>query len=773
MKRLVLKKVKDDNKGSAIVMVVIALAFIAILGVTIMWMSMANFRMKVTDQENKQGFYTAETVLEQIRVGLQGDASLAANSAYSVIMQNYSAWDEAKRESEFKKEFKKSLEAIIQDPSNIGHYSMDHLKGFIDGSINVSIDPGNPGNPRRYMYGTGNIENIANEGWLVLKGITLEYTDDKGFYSEISTDIMISAPSTAFVDTSSFPPVFRYALIADDGLEIGNSPLNVNGSIYVGDGGINTIRRVNLKSDEYIVSKGPLNLGISSDVSVSANVLYASDITVKDGKLNIKSNARVADDLTLMGNTPEVTLTRTYTGFGGSLDDASKSSAIIVNGLSGKLDMSALDNMVVAGRSFIGTKRASEADTLTTDVADWDTLSSNNANIMMGETVAVKGNQLAYLIPDECIGVYNNKTVIGKNPITVTEYNSMISNYYTYQIPGDPTSSIVPRTGFELVAVNKSIGSMGNKMLSDYTGAGAAAFQTIFAPSNGQTLVYFYVKFADNESANRYAIDYYRFHKDKMDRYLEVYADELLLPSSRDKIYTDAGTVSRNATSKGRGEAHLLTTSQRNECSNYEKIYTALCTNLTENMDKLTADQLSKGVYDNIVVSENQIRTFTGNGGTKKFKNAAGNVVAVITDSASSISCFDGNGNSVTANGYAYSGSEISPDLRVIVATHDIVLGADFDGIIIANGKVYIDVATGGSEVNMTGAGEDPAKRQEIIDVLQQLYDPSGADPNATVRPIDFFINGSAYIAGASASGSGLGVVDIENSVIYQNWVKK
>lgn len=773
MKRSFIRKIKSDNRGSAIVMVVIALAFIAILGVTIMWMSMANFRMKVTDQENKQGFYTAEMVLEQIRIGLQGDASVAANSAYSVIMQNYSAWDEAKRESEFKKEFKKSLEALIQDPANLGHYSISHLQSFVDGNENISIDPATPGNPRRYLSGTGNIENIADQGWLILKGITLEYTDDKGFYSEITTDIMISAPDTAFVDTSSLPPIFKYALIANEGLEVGNAPLNVDGSVYMGEGGLKTLRKVDFKNGDYVVSKGPFSLGTSSNVSVSSNVLYASDVIVKDGKLSIKSDARVADDLTLTGTTPEVSLVGTYTGFGTATDDAAKSSAIIVNGLSGKLDLSSLNKMVVAGRSFIGTKLASEADTLTTDVSDWGTLSANNANIMMGETVAVKGNQLAYLIPDECIGVYNGKTVIGKNPITVTEYNSMISNYYTYQIPGDPTSPIVPKAGFEPVALNKSISSMGSKMLSDYSGVGSAAYQMIFAPSNGQTLVYYYIKFADNDSANRYAIDYYNTHKEKMDRYLEVYADSLLLPSSRDKIYTEAGTVSRNATSKGRGEAHLLTTVQKNECSNYEKIYTALCTNLTENKDILTATELSRSVFENIVVSENQIRAFTGNGGSKKFKNAAGNTTAIITDANSPVSCYDGDGIPVYANGYSYSGTEISPDARVILATHDVVIGADFDGIVIAKGKIYIDAAAGGSDVNMTGVGEDSSKKEEIIEVLQQLYDPTGADPDANKRPIDFFVNGSAYIAGSSTSNSGLGKIELDNSVMYQNWVKK
>ena len=73
----------------------------------------------------------------------------------------------------------------------------------------------------------------------------------------------------------------------------------------------------------------------------------------------------------------------------------------------------------------------------------------------------------------------------------------------------------------------------------------------------------------------------------------------------------------------------------------------------------------------------------------------------------------------------------------------------------------------------MTGVGEDSSKKEEIIEVLQQLYDPTGADPDANKRPIDFFVNGSAYIAGSSTSNSGLGKIELDNSVMYQNWVKK
>ena len=36
----------------------------------------------------------------------------------------------------------------------------------------------------------------------------------------------------------------------------------------------------------------------------------------------------------------------------------------------------------------------------------------------MGESITVKGGQIAYLVPTECLGVYNGETIIGQNPVT-------------------------------------------------------------------------------------------------------------------------------------------------------------------------------------------------------------------------------------------------------------------------------------------------------------------------------------------------------------------
>ena len=777
--RDLLKRLRKDNRGAAIVMVIVALAFIGILGVTVMWISLSNYRMKVTDQSNKQGFYTSESVLEQIKIGLQGDASQAASTAYGVVMQNFSSWNEAQREAMFQKEFKKSLWKILEDPAATGNYSVDHLASFVDGNLNISTDPSDKGDPIRYLGAYMDNPKLDNPGddqaFLRLKDIELEYTDDEGYYSKIRTDIIVEAPFTTFMDTSTLPPIFKYALIADTGIEVGEGSLTANGSVYAGEEGIIANKDTQVANASYLVSKGPLRVGFGSEtINVTSNVFYASDISVDTANLVVNSNTRVADDLTLNKNTPNVSFSGSYIGFGDSVDDTAKSSAILINGLGAAVDMSGLNNMLVAGHSFIGTGKAAIGTPLpTADGEDWNTLSVNNVDVMMGESISVKGNQLAYLIPDDCIGVKGSKAVVGKNPLTYVEYKDMVSKYSVWEdAMGDrsdtPDATHTNRVGwqstFELVSTTRAISKLGGNTLSNYMPSGGA-YQMIFAPSNGETMVYFYMKFADSDAANRYSRDYYNNHSDKLDAYTDVYATSLELPADTN-MSTAASTVSKNAVSVGRGDPLPLTESQKRDCKNVSETYQALCANLTEKFGELTTTQLSQTVFENLI-DEGKLLTATGSGGTREFVTATG-LKAIVTDKQDSFSYYDGTGASASGSGYIYSAAAGNDKIRMILSTHDVYVNDDFSGIIIAKGKIVI-----GNSVTVTSSEGNDVLKDELIGVLQKQYNPDGTGTDLD-RPIDYFYDGSLYISANTGTSGGVGAaIDFSSSVKYQNWVKE
>ena len=833
-----LKRIVRDNKGSAIVMVIIALAFIAILGVTIMWMSLSNYRMKSTDQRNKQGFYTAETVFEQIKAGLQKDASEAANLAYSYVMQNYDSLNtEQKRESEFRLQFKRGLIKIIsEDPSGSStKYTINHLNNFIDAGLNISINVSDEGNGNYLgvrdgasFSDKGDIEGHAagpggeETGYVILKDIILEFTDTEGFYSEINTDIMISAPTTSFIDSTSLPPIFKYAMIADEGIDVGDGSLAVEeGGIYAGSGGIKVGSGKNLrikttdKNNSYnTISKGPINVGFGGNLNISKDrdpsmpkddVLFASDINVDQADVTIDADTRVADDIAITGNGSDVDLLGKYCGFGNDSFNNGESSAVIINGLNTAVNLDGLDKLVLAGRSFIATQSA-RSQVNGVDPGEPEVsgnkihIYSENPNydVKMGESIAVKGNQLAYLVPSECIAV-GSKTVKGKNPMTWTELAA-----FTREKESNPLSNM------EIVDYRGTRITWLDNHTLDYFMPGSSAnyIQKVFAPSNGEILCYFYVVLDENkqivnaltgqsvDAASQYAQWYYEeeSHKNKMDRYMYAYAPTVTLPTD-DKIWAAAALVSSGgaAGTQSHKLAQALTGDEKSECDAYRTSYKGYCWDLTGNAIDATREatlSVNNLVFENALqVSSNSIDTnledfladveVLGRGGgrshTSEFVVPTGMAnegkKAIVTDSSTSVSVWvvgdDGTLTNESRSVYVYD--DASDDVRVLISTHDVLLKSNFNGIIITNGKIY---NSGGVKVN--GIGDDLDLKEEVMSVLSAKFDdtkPGSKDDPSSWRPIDFFKGGADYM-GTSDAGSGYGSVDINSCVNYRNWIK-
>lgn len=81
--------------------------------------------------------------------------------------------------------------------------------------------------------------------------------------------------------------------------------------------------------------------------------------------------------------------------------------------------MSGVNTLMLAGRAYIGTNTTKkELDQNAEAVANGDAAKKNEKAVLMGESITVKGGQIAYLVPTECLGVYNGETIIGQNPVT-------------------------------------------------------------------------------------------------------------------------------------------------------------------------------------------------------------------------------------------------------------------------------------------------------------------------------------------------------------------
>ena len=183
-------KQKLDDRGSAMVMVIVVVAFITILATTLLYVAGANYFRKITDLKTKESFYEAETALEEIRAALMVEVSAAAKEAYTTVTINYAAADSTTRAYLFQNEFLDALAANWKDKTNSFDADADSnvyelvLQSLVSDPYKMAITLSIEGNP---LY-TG--DNHAE-----LKGVELQYTDAQGYTTMISTDFWIAVPS--------------------------------------------------------------------------------------------------------------------------------------------------------------------------------------------------------------------------------------------------------------------------------------------------------------------------------------------------------------------------------------------------------------------------------------------------------------------------------------------------------------------------------------------------------------------------------------------------
>lgn len=185
---------KLNNKGSAIVMVIVVIAFITILTTTLLYISGMNYYMKMTDLKTKQSFYEAETALEEIKAALAVEVALASDEAYEEIMVKYAATDGFTRYSLYEDRFftilRENWEQRRADlnPGGDPVAYADLLRQYVEAPYRtgLNVDASNPT--------AGSIDlSFKEDGYALVKGVQLTYSKD-GYTTIINTDYIITVP---------------------------------------------------------------------------------------------------------------------------------------------------------------------------------------------------------------------------------------------------------------------------------------------------------------------------------------------------------------------------------------------------------------------------------------------------------------------------------------------------------------------------------------------------------------------------------------------------
>ena len=786
---------KRRNSGSSIVIVIIAMAMIGILATTLLWMSYVNYKIKVNDIRNKNSFYSAETVMEQIVAGLQKETSDSVAVAYQEVLSNWETLEnETNRYSTFASMYLDTLVKHLRDSEKgDGYYGRDILEGYVDTTIWKNV------NQTAWDNGTDEADaakapvmELVNGSSLILRNVFVSYTEGDRL-SIVSTDLCLDVPEIVFTQSGSIDDLYDYLLIGNQGISLtkGSGQVTGDGSIYAGidettaKGGIviNPASSLAINNGRYVISKGEIDVVgpgagfIVRDARETGSSVYAKSLDLQSGMISLDSKTYIANDLTLSGNGSKATLTKEYYGYGtsmatgleGSPTEQENSSAIIINGQNSTVDMSGVNTLMLAGRAYIGTNTTKKELDQNTAAAVEDAGKKNEKAVLMGESITVKGGQIAYLVPTECLGVYNGETLIGQNPLTQDQAAKMqaYKDQYGKEFREVDFTRPVSRLGGESLA-SFGVADMDHirKVSTQYVGGG----------TESKSLTYYYLVM-DADYAAKYYQTYYKQdnNKETIDNYFKKYATGGILLgdyTSEQNSYTILGNalvsdvLSQSGVSllasRENATSAMTPAEAAQKSADIANVYKGLTTNLSE-------DGASASTFQNVFESviKKEITTKQEDGSEKKesiqeylVDNGTGGTMEFTTE--------DGLKGIITTGNYTLSSATGgASNIRLIVSLGDIVIDRNFTGLAIAKGTITIDGAT------HNGAASLKRNKMELYKVLNATTGVEGD----TITPMAFFVNGETSLADgvqeASTDDAGNLNIDYTEIVRYMNWEKR
>lgn len=510
---------KLNNNGSTLVMAVIAIAFVALLVVTILSAAMANMKIKQMNNRSKDTFYTAETVLDEIKAGVGHDSISSMSDAYKAVLTTMVRQGDSYRyiinNDEANKEFKEKFiadmlrkvtngsllfennQVVSSSEKSVTEYAIKYVNSFIKGYESKaktaevkSIDKVTAvkeGNGLRYS--------------ILLQNLVIDYKQDRtneDYYSTLTVDLNITFPNLTvdFAGGNSLSGFTEYSLITDADLMITGKSLTVNAAhIYAGEdisiaADENSSGSLTVTGNMLSIDGGSTNANIVTrgNIIVRGSALYKSSLTVKSGDVwcdNLTTDSYIAseskkadtskgadinidafsktyikDDLNLYGADSTVIIggnMYAYSYDGSDNSNHATSSSIIVTGEGSQLRLN-LNRLIVGGRSYV-------------------IIPGETYNYMTGESISVKADQELYLVPSKFI--YKNQG----NPMAKSSWE---------QLKTDQKDPAINDTNTPLVQIS---GSLTEGLLDS---------ENPYVVKTSGNVSYLYYNFKDKGSATEY-----------------------------------------------------------------------------------------------------------------------------------------------------------------------------------------------------------------------------------------------------------------------------
>lgn len=724
------------------VMVVCVVTIVAILVTIALAMGLLNYQMKVTNRNSKNNFYDAERVLDEIRLGLQNDVSLVMSEAYYQTLEDYADKDLKEVEEHFGDVYTEQLRERLKSSADKRYYDMEYLLSFLDSRVkkNTKLET---------AEGKKAVLSVNSDG-VTLKNLYLTYIDEKEYISRVATDIQIRIPDLNFSRFHSTSNVVQYALIAQQGINVEGTTktLNLNGSVYAGSS--TTAKGIVVKNGSTVNLLNGKALVTSDTVTVKAGgtlnqeekaTLWTNDIVSENNSnLTLQGNTYVANDLTLFGSA-SVTLGGEYYGFGNpkaalqaasvqdlklqsDIDDspADYSSSIIVNGIgtSGKarLNLKDSETLMLAGNAYVG-----------------------DSKVFMGESLTVKSNQIAYLVPESCM-------MGASNPMTAEMRTEMLKG-----VAGETEQ-------------NQEVNFRNQLLLRVQTDVSGDVEQVVQMLSK-DGLYYYYMQFSSPKAANQYFAAHYQSPaSDKIKNYLQYYVEDqevkintdAKLESNGNILVYDENGISAIGDSIGEGMTDISQDSKTaGQLADYQDIFYALNTNLSMDYASLTNMQRARDtVYGNLFNSATHWRRYNRMEVYYDWYEDGESNIAYVYDNAGGIT-------QKVSMAKKKAKSSAGGTLKILIVSGNVIIDEDFDGLILCGGYATIKPSSAG-QINLSS---DPEMVSGVINESIDLSKGVYALKEFMYDPDRY--SGEFFTTGDRSDN----YIRLEDLVVYTNWSKQ
>jgi len=410
------------KKGSALLLVMMIVAVLSILGVSIMGLALANYKMQVVDSKEKNTFYIAEAGLDE---------------TYGVIRKViYQAIKTSKEEA------KRIVDLAIQDEfydaanrSDFGaedYYLTTSAGGYNELNIETSLNTEFETNYKKYIN-----DNLRKELGLDSDVHNWEYdipdfpdsefhkySDSRNFtFKAISMHneggIQKQVETLFNIDVPDYDAEYTATISTAEENVLWLRPITVEGKIYTSSGKVEISGDVfayngmsiagNVAIDGSIYSNGDIEntatsskflLGQQLNGNINRN-LYCSSLKSngESSTIEVYGNVFTKDDLELNGKKSKIVIDGSYYGFSNGNGNSDSSSCILIN--TTDIGESQGSSLSIAGNNRYALEDLDSGIL----VAGTAYVNADGDKYQTGESISIKGNYRVYSKPLSGLGV--------------------------------------------------------------------------------------------------------------------------------------------------------------------------------------------------------------------------------------------------------------------------------------------------------------------------------------------------------------------------------